>query len=252
MTKSKGCSPYPGDCQGAVSLTFDDGLPSQLDCAVPLLEQYGLSATFYLRPRGADREVRLAAWREVARAGHELGNHTTKHICSRAFADSLAGNSLEDCTLEEMEADIVLGKERIQQLVPDQAEMSFAYPCYSTHVGEGASRQSYVPLVAKHHIAGRDGFLEVANHPLTANLACLSAWNAERCWGATLVGLAERAVTRGRWSVFTFHGIDEAHLAINDVDFEELCRHLQLHSDRIWVAPVAEVARRILDWRCAQ
>ena len=38
----------------------------------------------------------------------------------------------------------------------------------------------------------------------------------------------------------------------NDVDFEELCRHLQLHSDRIWVAPVAEVARRILDWRCAQ
>ncbi len=252
MTKSKVRSPYPGDCQGAVSLTFDDGLPSQLDRAVPLLEQYGLSATFYLAPRGNDWERRLAPWREVARAGHELGNHTTKHICSRAFADSLDGKSLENCTLEEMEADIVLGKERIQQLAPDQAEMSFAYPCYSTYIGEDASRQSYVPLVAKHHIAGRAGFLEAANHPLTANLACLSTWNGERSWGPTLVGLAERAATRGRWSIFTFHGIDEGHLAINDVDFEELCRHLQLHSDRIWVAPVSQVARRILDWRSEQ
>jgi len=59
-------------------------------------------------------------------------------------------------------------------------------------------------------------------------------------------------VTRGRGSIFIFHGIDEGHLAINDVEFKKLCRHRQLHSDWVWVAPIAEVARRILDWRCAQ
>ncbi len=45
-------TPYPPCCRGAVSLTFDDGLHSQLEVAVPLLTDRGLRATFYLNPRG--------------------------------------------------------------------------------------------------------------------------------------------------------------------------------------------------------
>ena len=241
--------PYPAGRQGAISLTFDDGLPSQLRRAVPLLNEYGLRATFYLCPREPHWEQRLEPWREVAAAGHELGNHTTRHTCSQVLRDNLDARSLEDCTLDEIGEDIVLGLERIRQLTPHQGDMSLAYPCYFTHVGEGTTRQSYVPVVAKHHIAGRTGLSELANHPLTATLSCLSSWPGERTWGPTLVGLAERCVTEGRWGIFTFHGIDEGHLSVNDVDFIELCRHLQRHSDRIWVAPVAEVARAILNWR---
>ena len=249
MTHYTTSLPYPAGLQAAISLTFDDGLLSQLQRAVPMLKDYELQATFYLRPGGLDWEERLAPWREVATAGHELGNHSTRHICSRVLRDNLARRSLEDCTLEEIEEDIALGLRRIRQLAPQQTGVSFAYPCYFTHVGEGATRQSYVPLVAKYHLAGRTGPSELANHPLTATLSCLSSWPGERAWGPTLVGLAERCATEGRWGIFTFHGIDEGHLGVNDVDFEELCRHLQLHSDRIWVAPVAQVARAILDWR---
>jgi peptidoglycan/xylan/chitin deacetylase (PgdA/CDA1 family) len=34
--------------EGAVSLTFDDGLPTQLVTAVPVLDSNGLHGTFYV------------------------------------------------------------------------------------------------------------------------------------------------------------------------------------------------------------
>ncbi len=53
-------SPFPDDWCGAVSLTFDDGLCSQLERAVPLLNDHGLRGTFYLTPRGDDWETHLS------------------------------------------------------------------------------------------------------------------------------------------------------------------------------------------------
>ncbi len=244
--------PYPEGKQGAFSLTFDDGITSQLERAIPMMNDCGLRTTFYLGLGGEDWEERWAPWREVAASGHELGSHGTTHMCSRVLRDHLKARSLEDCTLAEMEEDIALAAQRLRQLVPQQRDTSFAYPCYQTHVGEDHNRQSYVPIVAKYHIAGRAGRSELANHPLTASLACLSSWGGERAWGPTLVGLAERCATEGKWGIMNFHGINEGHLTVAEVDFAELCRHLQLHSDRIWTAPVAEVARAFVDWREAQ
>ena len=45
-------SPWPGNCRGAVSLSFDDSPQSQLDIAVPILKEYNLFATFYINPEG--------------------------------------------------------------------------------------------------------------------------------------------------------------------------------------------------------
>jgi peptidoglycan/xylan/chitin deacetylase (PgdA/CDA1 family) len=58
---------------GAVSLSFDDGSASQLEIAIPTLNQFGIHATFYINPR---METDLAPWREVGLSGHEIGNHT--------------------------------------------------------------------------------------------------------------------------------------------------------------------------------
>ena len=71
--------PWPDDCLGAVSLTFDDGRASQLQRAIPILAEFDLRATFYLNPKGDDWLTALAPWREIARTGHEIGNHTIGH-----------------------------------------------------------------------------------------------------------------------------------------------------------------------------
>jgi peptidoglycan/xylan/chitin deacetylase (PgdA/CDA1 family) len=39
---------WPGGAKAAVSLTYDDGLDSQLDNVVPALRRFDLKATFFL------------------------------------------------------------------------------------------------------------------------------------------------------------------------------------------------------------
>ncbi|MCS7222265.1 MAG: polysaccharide deacetylase family protein [Anaerolineae bacterium] len=246
---SSSSSPWPGDCQGAISLTFDDGLASQLALAVPLLNRFDLRGTFYLNPRDGFEQA-LAPWREVAAFGHELGNHTVSHPCSYNFAFMVESGRrpLEEMTLDEMEAEIVEASRRIRILALQQADISFAYPCYQTFVGRGLTQQSYVPLVARHCIAGR-GRGETANDPLRCDLAHVWSWPCERMSGAELVGLAEQAASQGRWGILTFHGVHEGHLPIGERDLAELCAFLARARERIWTAPVATVARRIAQWR---
>jgi peptidoglycan/xylan/chitin deacetylase (PgdA/CDA1 family) len=43
-------TPWPDGCSGALSLTFDDGHPSQLKRAVPILNDLDLKSTFFIRP----------------------------------------------------------------------------------------------------------------------------------------------------------------------------------------------------------
>jgi peptidoglycan/xylan/chitin deacetylase (PgdA/CDA1 family) len=243
-------SPWPDGYEGALSITFDDGVSSQLTTAIPMMNDHGLRGTFYLNPRGDDWEETLAPWREVAAAGHELGNHTMGHVCSRGFTDDHSYCGLEDLTLAHLEEDIAETQRRLQIIDPRE-HRSFAYPCYQAHVGEGAQRVSYVPVVAKHCIAGR-GKGEVPNHPLTCDLHYLWSWPVERSSGPHLVGLAEQSATRGRWGILTMHGIHEGHLSVADVDFRELLVHLRNNAQRIWVAPVAEIAEHIVNWRAAQ
>lgn len=243
-------APWPDGCAGAVSLTFDDGTRSQLEIAIPMLNEFGLQATFYINPRGDDWMARLAPWREAARAGHEIGNHSLSHPCSRAFRDVRDGRGLEDLTLEDIERDVLEAERRLREAIPEQDERTFCYPCYQSHVGAGPRQQSYVPVIAHHFIAAR-GKGEVANHPLTCDLHYLWSWPVERMWGAELVGLAERAASQGRWAILTFHGIHQGHLSVADVDLRELCAFLARSRNRLWVAPVVTVARRILEWRRA-
>lgn len=66
----------------------------------------------------------------------------------------------------EMENDILNAQERLEKLVPHQTGWTFAYPCYCTDVGRGETRHSYIPIVARHFLAGRAaGEYGFGNHP---------------------------------------------------------------------------------------
>lgn len=244
---------WPNGCAGAISLTFDDGLDSQLMTAFPMMRERGLRGTFYINPHGSEDAPRhqlpwrafLELWRPVAAAGNEIGNHSLRHPCSLNIdVDTLWGktdSNLLSWTLDRLEADIVEAQRRIAEVFPEQRATSYAYPCYETSVGRGAARASYVPLVAKHFVGGRAGG-ELANDPRFCDLHHLSSWAVERRPGSALIGLAEQAAAQGRWGILTFHGISEGHLPVADPDFAELLDHLARRQDAIWTAPVAEVA----------
>lgn len=61
----------------SIALTFDDGPSEGTGELLDLLSRYGVRATFFQCGANARRLPRAA--REVADAGHEIGNHTDTH-----------------------------------------------------------------------------------------------------------------------------------------------------------------------------
>src|SRR4051812_2907675 len=68
--------PWPRGARAAVSLTYDDAIPSQLDNAAPALDRHGLRATFFLTGSSPTLERSPERFRALVEAGHELGSHT--------------------------------------------------------------------------------------------------------------------------------------------------------------------------------
>jgi hypothetical protein len=240
---------WPDGRKAAVSLTYDDGTPSHLSLAAPIMNEYGVRGTFYINPREADA-ASLAPWRQIAQAGHEVGNHTVSHPCSQNFEFISRGGrkGLEQMSLDDIEAEIVEAGRRLQAGIPEQERVSFAFPCYQPFVGRGAKRQSYVPVVLKHCVAGR-GRGEQPNDPRYCDLGYLWSFPCEQMTAPTLIGLVEQAAAQGRWAILTFHGIHEGHLSVGNGDLAELCRHLTENKERVWTAPVVTVAQYVARWQ---
>jgi hypothetical protein len=242
-------SPW-GPRRGAVSLTFDDGDRSQLEKAIPAMDDRKLKGTFYLWPHGEQWKERLSPWQEVAARGHEIGNHTLSHTCSDNIIRKSGG--LEEKTLEDLENDILAAQERLVQLAPHQEQWTVAYPCYCAFVGRGRSRASYAPLIAKHFLAGRGGGeYGIANHPGVTDLSCLWGLATERMSGFEMIGLVEELTFKGRWVVLVFHEINGSYLTVGNHDFCMLLDYLEREKDRIWTAPVVEVARKVAAFQSA-
>ena len=78
----------------AIALTFDDGPnPSTLK-VLELLKEENIKATFFML--GSQAEVHPTIAKAVAQAGHEIGNHTYRHVAYHGFQ----GNAPEKLRLE--------------------------------------------------------------------------------------------------------------------------------------------------------
>ncbi|WP_240503709.1 MULTISPECIES: polysaccharide deacetylase family protein [Pseudoalteromonas] len=126
---------YPNGASNAVSITFDDGRHSQLDIGVPILNKHGIQATFYV---SRDNVVaRLPDWQKVVANGHEIGNHTTSHVCTGNFQWLRKQNKgLEQTSLDWLRKDIEQTNIYIEKHLKVKPR-SFAYPCGNTFVGRG-------------------------------------------------------------------------------------------------------------------
>ena len=94
----------PKGKKAAIVLTYDDGLHSQLEHVVPILDKYKIKATFFLWA-GMVQEEDIPVWRKVSKKGHELGNHSLYHPCNAGInPDTISGKcgSLECYSIKEM------------------------------------------------------------------------------------------------------------------------------------------------------
>jgi len=245
--------PWPNGAVAAVSITFDDTRPSQLDLGIPVLDTHGIGATFYANPDSM--EARADDWGKAAARGHEMGNHTVSHPCSGNFCWA-RGNALEDYTLERMESELRECNERIRRalgIVPK----TFAYPCGQTYVGRGENLKSYIPLVAKMFLAGRGFMAECMNDPQVCDLSHLTSFSADHVnhgflrMEADLKALVEHVSKEGGWLILTSHDVakEPRHQAITVGELDGLCRILKDPARGIWTATVADAAKHLLESR---
>ncbi len=237
---------WPDGKRAAISLTFDDARFSQIDCGLPILDEYNAKATFYVSIQPF--EERLDAWKEAVANGHEIGNHTLTHPCSGNFSFARE-RALENYTLDKMRDELEEANNIIEQQL-DVRPVTFAYPCGQKFVGRGRNLKSYVPVVAEGFLAGRGWMDEWSNDPGFCDMAQLMAMELDGKDFEQVKQLIDRTTANGGWLVFCGHEIGEGgHQTTLSSTLKALCEYAQDPANGLWLDTVEAVGRYILEQR---
>jgi len=220
--------------RAAVSLTFDDGLPVQIEHAIPELDARDIKGTFFVIQNSMyDTEFRRDTWLAAIANGHEIGSHSVNH------------RKPSEISVEESRRDVIDSKRFLQDKLGTDI-VSYAYPY--THVTDAnlaAARKTY--LQARGGRAARaDRYIVQGDGVNMHNTPCLHVGP-----GALheVPGWIETALERGAWLTLMFHGIgpDESNWDnISTPDFIHILDMLNVARQRgLWVAPYGVVAKSL-------
>lgn len=237
---------WPEGQRAAVSLSFDDARPSQVDTGLAVLARLGARATFYVVP--VHVEAKLTGWQRIVAAGHEIGNHSLRHPCTGNFAWSREA-ALEHYTLARMRKELLEGNRRIEEML-GVTPVTFAYPCGQTFVGRGLATRSYVPLVAELFLAGRGWLDETPNDPIFHDPAQVSGMSMDGMDFPEVKRMIESAREAGQWLVLAGHEIGGSGDQTTRIEMlERLVPFLRDPANQIWFETVETVARYLQDSR---
>lgn len=238
---------WPEGKRAAISLTFDDARLSQVDRGIPIFDEYGTKATFYVSMGSLKK--RLEAWKAAVANGHEIGNHSLLHPCSGNFPFS-RDKALEDYTYEQMRSELRQASDEIEDLVGVRP-VSFAYPCGQKYVGRGRNYKSYVPLIAEEFLSGRGWMNEWANDPGFCDMANLMGVELDGKSFEQVKQVMDRVLKDGGWLVFAGHeiGDDKRRQTTLASTLRALCEYAQDPANGIWLDSVENVSRYIIEQR---
>lgn len=240
MVQTRAAFPWPGGRRAAVSLTYDDAVPSQRVHAARQLAARALPGTFFVLGKSEDLARHRREWQALSSAGHELASHTIHHPCDCSHAWVPRGYTSQDYDLPRIGAELDQTLELLAELgapVPH----TFAYPCGETRVGEPP--QSYVPLVKERFLAARGVEARVAD-PWQDALELVPAIDGARS-AAELVALLDEAEAAGGWLVLIFHGVGADHLTVALEAHEALLEQLTKRRGAIWIETFRNVAAHV-------
>ena len=202
----------------AISLSYDDALPSQLSHAVPALNARGFKATFYLVP---ENEGVTPAWKAVAQAGHELGNHTLTHPCRSDKANRewvTKDNDLARITVSDMVAQVKKTNQILSEL-DNQPSRTLTPPCGDTDAADGNYLEASKALVTA--IKGYD-----------LDSGTEAVWAPDGVSGQALIAFIESQPESVKIVSLIFHGIGGDYLTVSEDAHTVLLDYLAKHSLR--------------------
>ena len=240
--KTRTAFQWPNGTEMAISLTFDDGRLSQIDKGLPILDNYGVKATFYVLPEMMLQ--RVDGWKEAISNGHDIGNHSLVHPCSGNFSWSRE-TALEDYTLTKMSIELDSASRIIRDIL-GITPVSFGYPCGQTYVGRGAQTRSYVPLISAMFESGRTWLDEGPNDPVYCDFAQLTGMELDGKSFESILKLIEAARRNGSWLILAGHEMDNGGAQTSLLStIDSLCQYASDPENGIWIDHVANVGRYV-------
>ncbi len=231
----------------AVVLTYDDGLNVDLTNVIPALDSVGLKGTFYISDYFDGLKDQIFKWRKAAGEGHELANHTVWHPCEggrpgREFVKPEV--DLNNYTVARMVKEIKT-MNNILKAMDGKTERTFAYPCGDMKIHDTA----YLDGLKKDFITARGVTAEMLpiNKLDLYNIGCYTI-NGQT--GAQLIDLVKQAMNTHTLLVFLFHGVGGEHsLNVSLPAHSALLHFLNQNEDKIWIAPMIDVAKYIKNYQ---
>jgi peptidoglycan/xylan/chitin deacetylase (PgdA/CDA1 family) len=235
-----GARRWPNGARAAVSLTYDDGLDSQLANAVPALDARGLKATFFLTEE--NMQARLADWQAVAAEGHEIGDHTVTHPCD-----------LRVYSADRFRREEILGSEQfLDSHFGPNPDRIFAFPCGVIALGRGApmaAQLRYISVLRSSFVAARaaDGD---PNDPRQVGrdryVLQAIAPTYDRDDPRLAIDYVRKALRWGFWAVLIFHDILPKRLGDGDTSIASHTVILDWITEQpLWCAPMGAVLRTL-------
>ena len=227
--------PWPNGAKAAVVLTYDDGMDTHLDHAVPDLDAAGFRGTFFVPGHSESLAKRLPEWRSLAGRGHELANHAIFHPCLRKPATGPEREwvkpeyALEGYTVERIRAEIAAMNTTLLA-IDGETVRTLAYNCCDTTAGG----RSYVDAVRPLFLAARAGDDRIAADVGALDPMLVPSWAAENVTGAQLIAFGRKAVDAGGLAVFQFHGIGGQWISVSREAHRELLAWLAANRPTVW------------------
>jgi oligosaccharide reducing-end xylanase len=217
-------APWHSWKQGVVTYSFDDGCGGQLKSAVPLLNKYGLHATFNVVTNWVSN---WDGWRQAAQNGHEIASHTVSHANLNA-----AG-----------EWELSQSKKVIEQNVGQEC-VTIVYPNCVT----GNKQQ-----LQKYYISGRTCSGQFVGNNVwdMFEISSFIMGNSGRYNSAQALNqLADNAASQGKWAIYLFHGVDNdgGYSPISSYVLDQHFSYVK-QQDKVWVATMKEVSKYILEYK---
>lgn len=234
---------WPHGAKAAVNLAYDDALDSQLDNAIPALNKYKLKGTFYLNVVSPTLNTRVEEWRKAAKQGHELGNHSIFHQCSKSAPGRdwvPADRDLDKVSVIQMQ-DQVKVTNSFLHAIDGKTERTYTPPCIDLNAG-GAN---YVDGLKSEFVAikGQSG-------GVTPDMMALDPYRVgvdfpTNVSGAQLIAVVKEAAAKGTMANFTFHGIGGEHLSVSREAHEELLKYLADNKDIYWTDTFVNIMKYV-------
>lgn len=230
---------WPDGKKAAIVLTYDDGLDSQLDFAIPQLNQYNLKGTFYIY--GFISETSIPRWRNVSLEGHELGNHSIFHPCLGNGNKNQSPRSYS----ENYDVPSILREIGVMNkflfAITGKTPTSYGYPCSETTVG-GVDYSEGLKASGLVRFARSGGNREIItdfknlNYFKVPTYGVLPGANS----AADLIDYSQKVLAKEGLGVLIFHGVGGDYLNVEANDHLGLLKFLDEHPE-IWVATFSEV-----------